>query len=116
MRAVTTGDYFFKRYDKSVVAFYAVVGLLQLMVNFGVMLKGSSAIITAVSRGAIDPYFAKWAITLIRCRRFDCYSCTRRKWRFLLVFQLTTTSCFESSNETLFPVCIAAIVMHKATE
>ena len=33
MRAVTTGDFFCARYDRGVASLYAVVGMLQLMVN-----------------------------------------------------------------------------------
>ncbi|MHC4122808.1 MAG: sodium:solute symporter family protein, partial [Planctomycetota bacterium] len=65
MRAVTTGDYFYARYDKSVGMLFAIVGVLQLMVNIGVMLKGSSAMVTAVSGGAINPNLAIWAMTAI---------------------------------------------------
>jgi Na+/proline symporter len=65
MRAVTTGDYFCARYNRGVAGLYAVVGMLQLMVNIGVMLKGSTAMITAVSGGQINPNVAICAMTLI---------------------------------------------------
>ncbi len=65
MRAVTIGDYFSARYDLSVAGLYAVVGMLQLMVNIGVMLKGSSAMITAVSGGQINPSIAICAMTVV---------------------------------------------------
>jgi len=65
MRAVTTGDYFFARYDRSVAGLYAVMGMLQLTVNIGVMLKGSTAMITAVSGGQINPNIAICAMTVI---------------------------------------------------
>ncbi len=65
MRAVTIGDYFSARYDLSVASLYAVVGMLQLMVNIGVMLKGSSAMITAVSGGQINPGIAICAMTVV---------------------------------------------------
>jgi Na+/proline symporter len=65
MRAVTTGDYFFARYNRSVAGLYAIVGMLQLMVNIGVMLKGSTAMITAVSGGQINPSIAICAMTVI---------------------------------------------------
>ncbi|RKY85454.1 sodium:solute symporter family protein, partial [candidate division KSB1 bacterium] len=63
MRAVTTGDFFQARYRQSVGVLYAIVGMLQLMVNIGVMLKGSSAMITAVSGGSINPHLAIWSMT-----------------------------------------------------
>jgi len=65
MRAVTIGDYFSARYDRGVAGLYAVVGMLQLMVNIGVMLKGSSAMITAVSGGHINPSIAIFGMTLV---------------------------------------------------
>jgi Na+/proline symporter len=65
MRAVTIGDYFSARYDRGVASLYAVVGMLQLMVNIGVMLKGSSAMITAVSGGQINPGIAICAMTVV---------------------------------------------------
>lgn len=65
MRAVTTGDYFDIRYGPSVAALFALVGMLQLMFNIGLMLKGSSAMITAVSGGTIDPNIAIIAMTIM---------------------------------------------------
>ena len=65
MRAVTVGDYFSARYDRGVAGLYAVVGMLPLMVNIGVMLKGSSAVITAVSGGQINPSIAICAMTVV---------------------------------------------------
>lgn len=53
MRAITTGDYFEYRYDKSVAALYTVVGVLQLSVNIGVIMLASSKFIEAISGGAI---------------------------------------------------------------
>lgn len=65
MRCITTGDYYQARYGSSVAALFAVIGMLQLMVNIGVMLKGSSAMITAVSGGAINPWVAIFGMTVI---------------------------------------------------
>ncbi|HID77380.1 MAG TPA: sodium:solute symporter family protein [Planctomycetaceae bacterium] len=65
MRAVTTSDYFEARYNQSVGVLYAVVAIMNLVVNIGVMLLGSSKMITAVSGGAIDPYWAIGAMTLM---------------------------------------------------
>jgi Na+/proline symporter len=65
MRAVTIGDFFNARYGQSVSVLYALVGMLQLMVNIGVMLKGSSAMVTAVSGGNINPNLAVWAMTIM---------------------------------------------------
>jgi len=65
MRAVTTGDYFNARYGPGVAGLFAVVGMLQLTVTIGIMLKGSSAMITAVSGGAINPVHAVVAMTVM---------------------------------------------------
>lgn len=53
MRCLTTGDYFAHRYDGSVEGLYSIVGVLQLTFNMGVLLRGGSAMIEAVSGGAI---------------------------------------------------------------
>ena len=65
MRAVTTGDYFHARYGKSVAALFAVVGMMQMMINIGIMLKGSSAMVTAASGGAIEPSIAIIVMTIL---------------------------------------------------
>ena len=65
MRAVTTGDYFEARYDRSVSILYALVGMLTFIINIGVMLKGSSAMITAVSGGTINANMAIAAMTVM---------------------------------------------------
>jgi Na+/proline symporter len=54
MRAVTTSDFLFVRYGQSVAVLFAVVGMAQLSVNIGVVLKATSAMITPVSGGAIS--------------------------------------------------------------
>jgi len=46
-RAITTGDVFAARYGRSVAGLFAVVGMLQMSVTMGVMLKGSGAVIEA---------------------------------------------------------------------
>jgi len=65
MRAVTTGDYFEIRYSPGVSMLFALVGMLQLMISIGMMLKGSSAMITAVSDGAINQDYAILAMTIM---------------------------------------------------
>ncbi len=65
MRAVTTSDYFEARYDRSVSVLFAVVGMLNMMVNIGVMLKGAAALVTALSGGAIEEMHAIWAMAAI---------------------------------------------------
>jgi Na+/proline symporter len=65
MRAVTTGDYFEVRYGRSVSGLYAVMGTLQLLVAIGVMLKGSGAMVEAVSGGAVGSNLAIVAMTVM---------------------------------------------------
>jgi Na+/proline symporter len=65
MRAVTTGDYFEVRYGRSVSGLYAIMGMMQLLVAIGVMLKGSGAMVEAVSGGAIGSNLAIVAMTVM---------------------------------------------------
>jgi Na+/proline symporter len=65
MRAVTTGDFFEVRYGRSVSGLYAAMGILPLTVALGVMLKGSGAMVEAVSDGAISSNLAIIAMTVI---------------------------------------------------
>jgi len=65
MRAVTTGDYFEIRYGRSVSGLYAAMGILPLLIAIGVMLKGSGAMVQAVSGGAISSGLAIIAMTVI---------------------------------------------------
>ncbi|MHC4406709.1 MAG: sodium:solute symporter family protein [Planctomycetota bacterium] len=63
MRAITTSDYFEARYNTGVGMLYAVVAIMNLIVNIGVMLKGSSAMIEAISGGSINSFYATMAMT-----------------------------------------------------
>ena len=65
MRAVTTADYLYKRYDQSVAILFAIVGIVQLSVNIGVVLKATSALIYPVSGGSISPELAIIAMTIL---------------------------------------------------
>lgn len=65
MRAVTTGDFFEVRYGRSVSGLYAAMGILPVTVALGVMLKGSGAMVEAVSGGAISSNLAIIAMTVI---------------------------------------------------
>ena len=64
-RALTTADYFETRFNKSVGALYALVGMLQLIVTIGVMLKGAGAMLDAVTGGAIPSTWAIWGMTVM---------------------------------------------------
>ncbi len=65
MRVVTVADYFENRFDRSVSILYALLGILQLAVCIGLMLRGSAVMITAVSGGEISPDLAIWALTVL---------------------------------------------------
>jgi Na+/proline symporter len=65
MRAVTTGDYFHARYNRTVSVLYACVAMLQQMVVIGLMLKSCGAMVTAVSDGNINANFAILTITVV---------------------------------------------------
>ena len=65
MRAVTTADYLHKRYDQSVAILFAIVGIAQLSVNIGVVLKATSALIYPVSGGSINPELAIIGMTIL---------------------------------------------------
>ncbi|MGB0606580.1 MAG: sodium:solute symporter family protein [Candidatus Latescibacterota bacterium] len=54
-RAITVADVFTVRYHQSVGMLFAVVGMFNLMVNIGVMLKGSSAVVASCFGDAISP-------------------------------------------------------------
>ena len=61
-RAITTANVFEARFSPSVAMLYAVLGMLNLMVNIGVMLKGSSEVLSASTSGLVS---ANWAICLM---------------------------------------------------
>jgi len=65
MRALTTGDYFAFRYSASVATLFAIMAVLQMMVDIGMLLKGSGAMITAVTGGMINPSHAIFAVTIM---------------------------------------------------
>jgi Na+/proline symporter len=54
MRALTTGDVFEARFDRSVSVLYSLLGLAKFMVNIGLMLKGTAVIIDAVTAGQLS--------------------------------------------------------------
>jgi len=64
-RAITISDVFEARYSTSVAMLCAVVGILNLAVNIGVMLKGSGAVVHASTGGLIHSNIAIAAMTVI---------------------------------------------------
>ncbi|MBN1478175.1 sodium:solute symporter family protein [Candidatus Sumerlaeota bacterium] len=65
MRAVTTADFFQARFGRSVCVLFALFGMIQMSVNIGNILRGSSAMVTAVTGGALDPEIVIMAMTVI---------------------------------------------------
>lgn len=61
-RAVTTADVYALRYDGSVAVLFALVGIANLSVKIGLLLKGSSELIHSCTGGFID---ANWAIAIV---------------------------------------------------
>ena len=64
-RAITTGDVFEARYSRSVAMLYAVIGMLNLSVNIGLMLRGSSEVISASTRGLLSANVAIAVMTVV---------------------------------------------------
>ncbi len=64
-RAITTADVFEARYDRSVAVLFALVGMTHLMVNIGVMLKGSGAVIEASTGGQVSADLAIAVMTVL---------------------------------------------------
>lgn len=64
-RAITTADVFQARFSGSVAMLYAAVGIINLAVNIGVMLKGSSEVIDASTGGLINANYAIAGMTVM---------------------------------------------------
>jgi len=64
-RAITTSDIFEARYHRSVGILFAVIGMAQLAVNIGVMLKGSGAVIDACTGGLLPANLAILIMTVL---------------------------------------------------
>jgi Na+/proline symporter len=64
-RAVTTGDVFEARYDRSVAVLYALIGMLNLSVNIGLMLRGSGAVISASTQEQLSANAAIVVMTVV---------------------------------------------------
>ncbi len=64
-RAVTTGDMFEARYDRSVAMLYALVGMSNLSINIGMMLLSSGEVISASTRGLLSADLVMALMTVI---------------------------------------------------
>lgn len=63
LRATTTADAYELRYDRSVAALFAVVGVVGLSVKIGLMLEGAGALIESSTGGLITANLAILAVT-----------------------------------------------------
>ena len=64
-RAITTGDVFEARYNRSVAVLYAFIGMLNLSVNIGLMLRGSSEVISASTQRLLSANAAIAVMTVV---------------------------------------------------
>ncbi|MBA7478751.1 hypothetical protein ES707_14179 [subsurface metagenome] len=64
-RAITTADVFETRFSPRVAMLFAVVGMLNLSVNIGVMLKGAGEVIGAGTPDDVSPNIAIAVMTLM---------------------------------------------------
>src|SRR3954452_20919779 len=64
-RAVTTGDVLRLRYDQSVAVLFALVGIANMALKIGVLLKGAGALVDSCTGGTIDANLALALITVL---------------------------------------------------
>ena len=65
IRVVTTSDLFKKRYSQNVASLYAIVAIVLIMIDIGMMLLGSGRIIERMTGGAVSFTFTVWAMTIL---------------------------------------------------
>ena len=64
-RAITTADVYELRYDRSVAVLFAIVGMANMCVKIGLMLKGAGALADAGTGGVIGADIAIVAVTVM---------------------------------------------------
>ena len=64
-RAVTTADVLTLRYDQSVAVLFALVGIANMALKIGVLLKGAGALVDSCTGGTIDANLALAMITVL---------------------------------------------------
>jgi Na+/proline symporter len=64
-RAITTADVYELRFDQSVAVLFALVGIANMCVKIGLMLKGASVLIESGTGGMIDTDVAIIALTIM---------------------------------------------------
>jgi len=65
LRAITTADVFENRYNSSVAMLFALSGILNLVVCIGLMLKGSSVVISSSIDGLLSPSYVMIIMTVV---------------------------------------------------
>jgi Na+/proline symporter len=65
LRYITTGDFFERRYGKSLGAAYAIMGLVYFTLNCGLMLKGTGTTIDAITGGEVPTEAAIVIMTIL---------------------------------------------------
>ncbi len=65
LRYITTGDFFERRYGKTLGAWYAGMGLLYFTTNCGLMLKGTATTIDVITGGAVPSDYAVLLMTVL---------------------------------------------------
>ena len=64
-RAVTTADVLRLRYDQGIAKLFAMVGMANMALKIGVLLKGSGALVDSCTGGAVDANLALALITVL---------------------------------------------------
>src|SRR3954452_6747013 len=64
-RAVTTADVLTLRYDQGIAMLFAMVGMANMAIKIGVLLKGSGALVDACTGGAVNANLALGLITVL---------------------------------------------------
>ncbi len=64
-RAISSADYFEVRFGRSVAMLFVIIGMLNLMVTIGTMLKGSGALITATTGGKLSEEMVIALVTVV---------------------------------------------------
>jgi solute:Na+ symporter, SSS family len=64
-RAITTADVYELRFDQSVAVMFALVGIANMCIKIGLMLKGASVLIESGTGGMIDTNVAIIALTIM---------------------------------------------------
>lgn len=65
LRYITTGDFFERRYGKTLGAWYAAMGLLYFTTNCGLMLKGTATTIDVITNGQVPSDYAVVIMTIL---------------------------------------------------